>query len=171
MRAWEGKEELRDFGKVIKGKGASPIEYGGMRLVKFGIEFVPRDLFWKTTYYAIQAEKQGFDYLWITDHFNNRNVYVSLAIVSAYTDRIKFGPGVTNPYLVHPVETAQAVASLNEVAPGRVVCGLGVGDKTTLNMVNVAQLKPLAAIRESVQIIRDLTSGRSVNVKLSLIHI
>ena len=134
-------------------------------MVKFGIEFVPRDLYWKTTYYAIQAEKQGFNYLWITDHFNNRNVYVSLAIVSAYTDKIKFGPGVTNPYLVHPVETAQAVASLNEVAPGRVVCGLGVGDRTTLNMVNVPQQKPLTAIRESVQIIRDLTSGRSVNLK------
>jgi len=140
-------------------------------LVKFGIEFVPRDLFWKTTYYAIQAEKQGFNYLWITDHFNNRNVYVSLAIVSAYTDKIKFGPGVTNPYLVHPAITAQAVASLNEIAPGRVVCGIGVGDRTTLNMVNISQLKPLAAIRESVQIIRGFSSGGSVNLKGELFNI
>ena len=85
-------------------------------MVEFGIEFVPRDLYWKTTFYAIQAEKIGFDYLWITDHFNNRNVYVSLAIASAYTERIKFGPGVTNPYLVHPMVTAQAVATLNEIA-------------------------------------------------------
>lgn len=67
-------------------------------MAEFGIEFVPRDLYWKTTYYAIQAEKAGFTYLWITDHFNNRNVYVALSIISAYTDKIKFGPGVTNPY-------------------------------------------------------------------------
>ena len=40
-------------------------------MVRFGIEFVPRDLYWKTTFYSIQAEKIGFDYLWITDHFNN----------------------------------------------------------------------------------------------------
>lgn len=100
-------------------------------MVKFGIEFLPADFYWRTTFYAIQAEKVGFDYLYITDHFNNRNVYTSLATVAAYTERIKFGPGVTNPYLVHPVVTAQVTASLNEIAPGRVFCGLGVGDKTT----------------------------------------
>jgi 5,10-methylenetetrahydromethanopterin reductase len=134
-------------------------------MVEFGIEFVPRDLYWKTTFYAIQAEKIGFDYLWVTDHFNNRNVYVSLAIVSAYTERIKFGPGVTNPYLVHPVVTAQGVATLNEIAPGRVVCGLGVGDKTTLQMVNIHLKKPLTTIRESVQIIREITSGRNLEMQ------
>ncbi len=134
-------------------------------MVEFGIEFVPRDLYWKTTFYAIQAEKIGFDYLWITDHFNNRNVYVSLAIVSAYTERIKFGPGVTNPYLIHPVVTAQAVATLNEIAPGRVACGIGVGDKTTLQMVNVEQTKPLATIQESVRIIREISSGRTLDMQ------
>jgi 5,10-methylenetetrahydromethanopterin reductase len=133
-------------------------------MVEFGIEFVPRDLYWKTTFYAIQGEKIGFDYLWITDHFNNRNVYVSLAIVSAYTEKIKFGPGVTNPYLVHPIVTAQGVATLNEIAPGRVVCGLGAGDKTTLQMVNMKQKKPLATIRESVHIIREITSARKLEM-------
>jgi len=134
-------------------------------MVEFGIEFVPREPYWKTTFYAIQAEKLGFDYLWITDHFNNRNVYVSLALVSAYTERVKFGPGVTNPYLVHPVVTAQAIATLNEVSPGRVVCGLGVGDKTTLQMVSVEQTKPLATIRESVRVIREIASGRSLEMQ------
>ncbi|MDH5450506.1 MAG: 5,10-methylenetetrahydromethanopterin reductase [Candidatus Bathyarchaeota archaeon] len=131
-------------------------------MTEFGIEFVPRDLYWKTTYYAIQAEKTGFTYLWITDHFNNRNVYVALSIVSAYTDKIKFGPGVTNPYFFHPVVTAQAVASLNEIAPGRVICGLGAGDKTTLKMVNIRQKNPLSTIREAVQIIREVTSGKNM---------
>lgn len=125
----------------------------------FGVEFVPGDLFWRTTYYAVQAEKLGFSRIWITDHFNNRNVYVTLALVSTYTNRIGLGPGVTNPYLVHPVMTAQAVASLNEMAPGRIACGIGAGDKTTLDMVGVEQEKPVAALREAVQIIRGLTSG------------
>ncbi len=133
-------------------------------MVKFGVEFVPRDLYWKTTFYAIQAEKVGFDTLWVTDHFNNRNVYVSLAMISAFTDRIKFGPGVTNPYLIHPVVTAQAVSTLNEISPGRVICGLGVGDRTTLEMVNVKPSKPLATIRESVRIIREVTMGKSLDL-------
>ncbi|UCH31671.1 MAG: 5,10-methylenetetrahydromethanopterin reductase [Candidatus Bathyarchaeota archaeon] len=134
-------------------------------MVEFGIEFVPRDLYWKTTFYAIQAEKNGFNTLWITDHFNNRNVYVSLAIVSAYTEKIKFGPGVTNPYMAHPIVTAQAVSTLNEIAPGRVVCGLGVGDRTTLEMVNLKPSKPLATIRESVRIIRAITSGENLKME------
>ena len=134
-------------------------------MIEFGIEFVPRDLYWKTTFYAIQAEKTGFNTLWITDHFNNRNVYVSLAIVSAYTDKIKFGPGVTNPYMAHPIVTAQAVSTLNEIAPGRVVCGIGVGDKTTLEMVNMKPSKPLTTIRESVRIIREITSGENLRME------
>lgn len=134
-------------------------------MINFGIEFVPRDLYWKTTFYAIQAEKTGFNTLWVTDHFNNRNVYVSLAIVSAYTDKIKFGPGVTNPYLAHPIVTAQAVSTLNEIAPGRVVCGIGVGDRTTLEMVNMKQFRPLATIRESVRIVREITSGKNLEMQ------
>lgn len=133
-------------------------------MVEFGIEFVPRDLYWKTTFYAIQAEKIGFDYLWVTDHFNNRNVYVSLSIASAYTEKIKFGPGVTNPYFIHPVVTAQSIATLEEIAPHRVVCGLGAGDKTTLQMVNLEQRKPLQTIRECVQIIREITAGKTAEM-------
>jgi 5,10-methylenetetrahydromethanopterin reductase len=128
-------------------------------MVKFGLEFVPRDLFWKTTYYAIQAEKGLFDYLWITDHFTNRNVYVALSMILAYTDRIIVGTGVTNPYLVNPVVTAGAIASLNEIAPSRVVCGIGVGDRTTLEQAGVQAVKPLLAVKESVQIIRAMTTG------------
>lgn len=120
----------------------------------FGIEFVPMELFWKTTYYAMQAEKLGYDSVWITDHFNNRNVYVSLALIANYTDRIKFGPGVTNPYLVHPVMTAQSVGTLNEIAPGRVICGIGAGDKTTLDVVGTEMKAPLRTVREAVEVIR-----------------
>ncbi len=134
-------------------------------MINFGIEFVPRDLYWKTTFYAIQAEKTGFNTLWITDHFNNRNVYVSLAIISAYTDKIRFGPGVTNPYMAHPIVTAQAVSTLSEIAPGRVVCGIGVGDKTTLEMVNIRPSKPLTTVRESVRIIREITSGKNLEME------
>ncbi len=120
----------------------------------FGIEFVPMDLYWRTTYYSIQAEKLGYDNVWITDHFNNRNVYVSLSIIANYTEKIKLGPGVTNPYIVHPVMTAQSVGSLNEIAPGRVVCGIGAGDRTTLEQVGIEMKAPLRAVREAVEVIR-----------------
>jgi 5,10-methylenetetrahydromethanopterin reductase len=134
-------------------------------MVKFGIEFVPKDPYWKITYYAVQAERGRFSNLWITDHFNNRNVYVALTTAAIYTNQITVGPGVTNPYLVNPVFTAQAVATLNELAPGRVVLGIGAGDKTTLATVGVRMRKPLSAVKETVDIIREMTSGENVVFK------
>lgn len=131
-------------------------------VVKFGIEFVPREPYWKIIYYAIQAERCGFTNLWITDHFNNRNVYVTLTAAAIYTNKITFGPGVTNPYLVNPVFTAQAIATLNEQAPGRVVLGMGAGDKTTLESVGVEMQKPLTAVQEAVEIFRKIVGGEGV---------
>ncbi|MEM3006232.1 MAG: 5,10-methylenetetrahydromethanopterin reductase [Candidatus Bathyarchaeia archaeon] len=122
--------------------------------MRFGIEFVPLEPYWRTVYYSIQAERLGYDNIWITDHFNNRNVYVLLSTLANYTERITLGPGVTNPYLIHPVITAQSIASLSEIAPGRIALGIGAGDKTTLEMVGVEQKSPLTAVREAVELIR-----------------
>ncbi|MGD8507078.1 MAG: 5,10-methylenetetrahydromethanopterin reductase [Candidatus Bathyarchaeota archaeon] len=131
-------------------------------MVKFGIEFVPKDPYWKLTYYTIQAERGGFSNLWMTDHFNNRNVYVALTTAAIYTNKITLGPGVTNPYMVNPIFTAQAVATLNELAPARVVLGIGAGDKTTLASVGIRMRKPLTTIKETVNIFRKITSGENV---------
>jgi 5,10-methylenetetrahydromethanopterin reductase len=134
-------------------------------MVKFGIEFVPKDPFWKITYYAIQAEREGFSNLWITDHYNNRNVYVTLTAAAIYTNKITLGPGVTNPFMVNPVFTAQAVASLNELASNRVVLGIGAGDKTTLAGVGIEIRRPLTAVKEAIDIFRKMTSGENVVFK------
>jgi 5,10-methylenetetrahydromethanopterin reductase len=130
--------------------------------LKFGIEFVPKEIYWKIAAYAIQAENNGFSNLWVTDHFGNRNVYVTLASAALYTNRITFGTGVTNPWMVNPVITAQAITTLNELAPGRVVLGMGAGDKTTLEAVGVEMAKPLTAVKEAIEIFRKMTTGESV---------
>jgi 5,10-methylenetetrahydromethanopterin reductase len=64
--------------------------------------------------------------------------------------------------MVNPVITAQALATLNELAPGRVVLGLGAGDKTTLEAVGIEMGKPLAAVREAIEMFRKLTAGEKV---------
>jgi 5,10-methylenetetrahydromethanopterin reductase len=131
-------------------------------MVKFGVEFVPKEAYWKTVYYAVQSEKRNFDNLWITDHYNNRNVYVTLAATAIYTKKIVFGPGVTNPYLVNPVMTTQSLASLDEMAPGRVVLGMGAGDKTTLASTGIEAKKQLSAVVDAITIFRKMLEGKSV---------
>jgi 5,10-methylenetetrahydromethanopterin reductase len=135
-------------------------------MVRFGLELVPMDPTWKTIYHSIHAEKANFDYLWFTDHFYNRNLWVTLSLAAAYTSRIKLGPAATNPYLSHPVLTVQAINTLSEMAPGRVVCGVGQGDRTTLEMIGAKQEKSLQTLRNFVQMIRAGAAGDSIKIRV-----
>jgi len=134
-------------------------------MVKFGIEFVPDRSPQKVVELATLAERGGFEYVWITDHFNNRNTYVVLTATALSTQKVKLGPGVTNPYLVSPVWTASAVASLDEISGGRAVLGIGAGDRTTLEILGIPRVKPLSAIEESVNMIKLLWQGEAVHLK------
>ncbi len=124
--------------------------------LRFAVEFVPQEAYWQTTALGILAEKYGFDFCWITDHFNNRSVYVILSLLANYTDSIMIGPGVTNPYLINPVQTASTLMSLDNLSGGRAILGIGAGDKITLNLLGIERRKPLTAVRESTQIFRTI---------------
>jgi 5,10-methylenetetrahydromethanopterin reductase len=73
----------------------------------FGIEFVPSDPVLKIAHYAKLAEEQGFDNVWITDHYDNRDVYSTLTVLAMNTNSIKLGTGVTNPYTRNIAVTRQ----------------------------------------------------------------
>jgi 5,10-methylenetetrahydromethanopterin reductase len=130
--------------------------------MKFGIEFVPNMKYYELEYYVKLAEDSGFSYVWITDHYNNRNVYSMLTILALKTNSVKLGSGVTNPYHINPAVTASAIATINEISNGRAVLGIGAGDKVTFDRIGISWEKPLRRMRESVEIIRALHSGKSV---------
>lgn len=135
-----------------------------MITMKFGIEFVPNSPIDEVLKWATVAEQEKFDYIWITDHFNNRNTYVTLTSIAMKTSSVKIGPGVTNPYLINPAWTASAVASINEVSKGRAVLGIGAGDRTTLSYLGLEQKSPVSALAECVDIIRGLLKGEEVKI-------
>src|SRR5659263_754571 len=84
----------------------------------FGIEFVPNESVLKLAYYTKLAEESGFDNVWITDHYNNRDVYTTLAVLAMNTNRTKLGTGVTNPYTRNVAITAQSIGAINEISGG-----------------------------------------------------
>ncbi|MFX0094235.1 MAG: LLM class flavin-dependent oxidoreductase, partial [Candidatus Hodarchaeota archaeon] len=133
--------------------------------LKFGIEFVPEIPIPKIVKLVKLAEQVGFHYAWITDHYNNRNVYITLAGLAAQTEKIMLGPGVTNPFLISPAWTASAMLTLNEISGGRAVLGIGPGDKATFNNLGIQFEKPLARMRESMQVIRSLTAGKAAKLE------
>ena len=71
------------------------------------------------------AEALGYETVWITDsHLVCRELWVTLAACALGTTRIKLGPGVTVPHTRHWSVAASAIATLEEMAPGRVVLGI-----------------------------------------------
>jgi 5,10-methylenetetrahydromethanopterin reductase len=130
--------------------------------MRFGIEFVPNMKYYELEYYVKLAEDNKFDFVWITDHYNNRNVYAMLTILALKTNAIKLGSGVTNPYHINPAVTASAIATVNEISNGRAVLGIGAGDKVTFDRIGISWEKPLTRMREAVEVIKALHSGKAV---------
>ena len=95
--------------------------------MKFGIEFVPNEDLNKIVERVKLAEEVGFEYAWITDHYNNKNVYETLALIAKETETIKMGTGVTNPYVRSPAISASAIATIDELSDGRATFGIGPG--------------------------------------------
>lgn len=83
-----------------------------------------------------------------------REVWMSLAAVARNTRCIRLGPWVTNPLTRHPVVTASAAATLDELAPGRVVLGIGTGDSGVYNLGGTAS--PLTVLCEYIRAVRSL---------------
>ncbi len=129
----------------------------------FGIEFVPDESVLKIGYMAKLAEDAGFNNIWITDHYNNRDVWSTLAVLSMMTNRIKLGTGVTNPYTRNVAITASSIASINELSGGRAILGIGPGDKATFDKMGIEWDKPLTRVKEAVLAIRALLAREQVN--------
>ena len=127
--------------------------------MKFGIEFVPQIPLNELVRLVKLAEDVGFQYAWITDHYNNKNVYETLALIAAETETIKMGPGVTNPYVRSPAISASAIATIDEISEGRATFGIGPGDKATFDALGIAWEKPVSTIKAAIADINTLLAG------------
>lgn len=111
---------------------------------------------------AQTAEAVGFDQIWISNDLFLRSAPVILAAVAQATQRIEIGTGILNPYTLHPAEMAMLAATLDELSGNRFNLGLAAGAGDFLHWVGVEQKRPLAAMRESIQVIRGLLAGERV---------
>lgn len=127
--------------------------------MKFGIEFVPQIPLDELVSLVKLAEDVGFEYAWITDHYNNKNVYETLALIASATETIKMGPGVTNPYVRSPAISASAIATIDEISEGRATFGIGPGDKATFDALGIEWTKPVSTIKAAIADINTLLSG------------
>ena len=111
---------------------------------------------------ALAIEDAGFDRLGISDVAFWPDCFMLLMQCGAATRRIHLGPMVTNPYTLHPVIIAAAMASLQEQSNGRGFLGIGVG--AGLEPLEVDQRNPASALREAIIGIRQLLKGAPVQL-------
>jgi 5,10-methylenetetrahydromethanopterin reductase len=130
---------------------------------EWGIELTPDVPASDVAELGTVVESTGFDVAFGSCHYNNRDPFVALDRLAAATDEIRLGPGVANPYDVHPVRLASLVATLSEVSNGRTVLGLGAGDPSTLRNLGLEWDRPLTRVRETMRVHRRLWAGERVD--------
>ncbi|MFE1777219.1 LLM class flavin-dependent oxidoreductase [Streptomyces sp. NPDC059008] len=113
---------------------------------------------------AVRAEELGLHSFWVNDTpMVHGDPFVALSLCAKATSRIRLGIGVTSPALRSAPAAASGLASLNALAPGRIVCGVGTGNtaRRTLGMrpTTAARLENFTAA------LQDLCAGRSTEYR------
>jgi probable F420-dependent oxidoreductase len=110
------------------------------------------------------AEACGFTYVWCWDtHILMQEYSPQMTLIAAGTQNVVVGSCVTNPVTRDPTVVASFFATLaNMIGSDRLICGIGRGDSA----VRIRRARPgnLAALEESVRIIRGLTRGDELEV-------
>lgn len=132
-----------------------------MTHARFGIVFLPESL-GDFGDLCRHAEERGFAWLGVADSQSVfRELYVGLAVAALNTTRVRLGPLVTNPLTRHPVVTASAIASVDELSGGRAVLGLGSGDSAIYTIGTPPAT--VAGLEDAVVTLGRLTSGEAID--------
>jgi alkanesulfonate monooxygenase SsuD/methylene tetrahydromethanopterin reductase-like flavin-dependent oxidoreductase (luciferase family) len=127
--------------------------------MEFGICFDTHVDKWDLVRYA---EELGFDRAWVPDsQMIWSDCYAVLALAAVNTKRIQIGTGVSIPGIRIAPVTAHSIASINQLAPGRVFLGIGTGH-TAMRMMGQHPM-PVSEFREYLRVVRTLLDGEAVN--------
>ncbi|MFC7130888.1 5,10-methylenetetrahydromethanopterin reductase [Haloferax chudinovii] len=128
-----------------------------------GLELTPEHPVDDLVELGTQAEREGYDSLFVSCHYNNRDPFAVLARLAAETDDIRLGPGVANPYELHPVTLAGKVATVAEASGGRGLLGIGPGDPSTLRNLGLEDERGLRSVLEAFKVAQRLWDGERVS--------
>lgn len=130
--------------------------------------------------YAKYAEAKGFEAVWQAESRLVRDAIVPMAAYAAVTTKLKVGSGVINNWTRNIGLLAATYLTLDDLAPGRVICGIGAWWDPLAKNVGIDRKKPLTAMKETVLTMRKLLNmervtfhGEFVNVdgiELDVVH-
>jgi 5,10-methylenetetrahydromethanopterin reductase len=121
--------------------------------------------------YAQYAEAQGFDAVWQAESRLVREATVPMAAFASVTDRIKVGSGVVDCWSRNPARLAATFSTLDDLAPGRVILGIGAWWDPLAQKVGIDRSRPLGVMREIVTVVRALLHNETVTFDGDYVHL
>ena len=121
--------------------------------------------------YAQMAEANGFEAVWQAESRLVREATVPMAAFAAVTDRIKVGSGVVNNWTRNVGLLAATFSTLDDLAPGRVILGIGAWWDPLARKVGIHRHHELLAMRETVEVARRLLAMERVTFDGEFVHL
>ena len=117
-----------------------------------------------TVAHAKLAEELGYDSVWCPEiPAFGHDIWITLARIAENTSRIGIGASVLIPSYRHPMAQASAIATLEQIAPGRVRAGFGTGFTGRAGMGK--RPLTLAYMRRYLEQVRGLLNGDVVDIE------
>jgi alkanesulfonate monooxygenase SsuD/methylene tetrahydromethanopterin reductase-like flavin-dependent oxidoreductase (luciferase family) len=121
--------------------------------------------------YARKVEAAGIEQLWmIEDCFYTAGVSLAATALAA-TERIAVGIGILPAVARNPAITAMEIATLCNIAPGRFRPGIGHGVQAWMGQMGVRPVSPLAALEETITVVKRLLAGDEVSFDGKQVHL
>ena len=117
------------------------------------------------------AEQKGFDAVWQAESRLVREATVPMAAFASVTERIKVGSGVVDCWSRNPARLAATFSTLDDLAPGRVILGIGAWWDPLAQKVGISRERPLRAMREIVTAVRALLANENVTFHGDFVHL
>jgi len=117
------------------------------------------------------AEKKGFEAVWQAESRLVRDAIVPMAAYAAVTEKLKIGSGVINNWTRNIGLLAATFLTLDDLAPNRIICGIGAWWDPLAKNVGIDRNKPLLAMRETVEVMRKLLNMERVTFHGEFIHV
>lgn len=108
------------------------------------------------------AEEKGFEAVWQAESRLVRDAIVPMAAFAAVTKKIKVASGVTNNWTRNIGLLAATFLTLDDLAPDRIICGIGAWWDPLASKVGIERRKPLAAMKETIEVLRRLLAMENV---------
>jgi 5,10-methylenetetrahydromethanopterin reductase len=121
--------------------------------------------------YVRYAEERGFEAVWQAESRLVRDAIVPMAAYAAVSEKIKIGSGVINNWTRNIGLLAATFLTLDDLAPDRIICGIGAWWDPLARNVGIERRKPLQAMRETVEVMRRLLNMERVTYHGEFHHV